>query len=63
MYDAQLYRGKAGDRGVAQEGTRFGASGTGCRRSGLFHPEEVDRIEADVAAGDRAAVAFAEAGT
>ncbi|HVM99160.1 MAG TPA: pyruvate dehydrogenase (acetyl-transferring) E1 component subunit alpha [Caulobacteraceae bacterium] len=62
MFDAQHYRAKAEVEAWREKDpiTRFQAWATA---SGLAHPEDLERIGADVAAEVEAAVAVAEAGT
>ncbi len=62
MFDAQLYRDKAEVEAWRQKEPilRFR---TWLEQSGMVHPEDLARIEAEVAAEITEAVAFAEAGT
>ena len=62
MFDAQLYRDKAEVEAWRQKEPilRFR---TWLEQCGMLHPEDLARIEADVAAEITEAIAFAEAGT
>jgi pyruvate dehydrogenase E1 component alpha subunit len=62
MFDAQLYRDKAEIEAWMQRGpiVRFRAW---LEETGVLHPADLERIEADVAAEVEEAVRFAEAGT
>jgi pyruvate dehydrogenase E1 component alpha subunit len=62
MFDAQLYRNKAEVEAWRQKGPIVRFQGW-LLENKLIHPEDIQRIEADVRAEIDAAVAFAEAGT
>jgi pyruvate dehydrogenase E1 component subunit alpha len=62
MFDAQLYRSKQEIQTWRQKDP-IQRLQSWLAQSGLLHPDEIARIESDVAAEVEAAVAFAEAGT
>jgi len=62
MFDAQLYRDKAEVEAWRQKEPIFRFR-SWLEQSGMLHPEDLARIEAEVAAEIAEAVAFAEAGT
>ena len=62
MFDAQLYRPKEETEAWKRKGPIVRFQGW-LSDNGLLHPDELDGIEAEVAAEVAAAVAFAEAGT